>query len=62
MCTHELGCHLHGLRPVLVVRYAQPDHGLLLQHNNDDEPKAQASVSENSKNCPNPQRVRIVLF
>jgi hypothetical protein len=29
--TVKSGRQLHGLRPVLVVRYAKPDHCLLLQ-------------------------------
>ena len=39
VCTDKFGCQLHGFRPVLVVRYAQPDHSLLLQQQRNDEPK-----------------------
>jgi hypothetical protein len=39
------GRQLHGLRPVLVVRYAQPDHCLLLQTTTTTTPSYIASVS-----------------
>jgi hypothetical protein len=55
MCTDRFGCQLHGFRPVLGVRYAQPDHDLLLQQ----QRRAQASISENSKNCLTSQQESI---